>query len=290
MNKNFINSNSKEQFRYTKIIVPIMLLKSPSDYEDLHYFLDVNCNDYSQENCYIGTQKINNINFIRVKKADCESNSIAEWSLEIIVTGKKSSKETIEILNELCKTLSLRFLRFYKHVQNCGFEGFSYDRTNLEIKYAFEDKVFNDTALIMNGCRIEMSTLSSLNKKVLQLPKKATTKSGFSNKLIDAFYKALKCKDKISRYILLYYLFEIMYGTDEYQTIKKHFEETTPQNNVHKNKGNKNYGDEKRSKILLEYLQQQFDLKKYSSSGKMVILNAEILERIIKTRNGLTHR
>lgn len=66
MNKNLMFTDNNKQHKYTKITVPIMLLKSPSDYEDLHYFLDVDCNDYSQDNCYIGTQKIKNINFIRV--------------------------------------------------------------------------------------------------------------------------------------------------------------------------------------------------------------------------------
>lgn len=290
MNKNFVNPNNNEQYKYTKIIVPISLIESPSDFKDCRYFLDINCSDFRQEYRYIGTHKIEDICFSRVKKACCESNNIAEWKLEIQITGKKSEKEIIDILNELCELLSLRVLQYYKHFQNCGFEGFSYDRTHLEIKYAFEDKVYNDAAFIMSGCRIEMSTISSLDNKVFKLPKKAVTKSDFSNKLIASFLKALKCKDKISRYILLYYLFEIMYGTDEYQELKKQYEETIKKSNSSKNKCNKNYSDKKRSEILFQYLQQEFALKEYSSFGKKITLEKSVLENIITTRNALTHR
>lgn len=60
MNKKFINPNSNERYRYTKFIVPIMLLESPSDYEDCHYYLDINYSDFCQTDCYIGACKIEN--------------------------------------------------------------------------------------------------------------------------------------------------------------------------------------------------------------------------------------
>ena len=53
----FIATNC-EQYSYTKITVPIKLLKSPSDYDDCIYYLDIIGDDFSQEQCYIGTQKI----------------------------------------------------------------------------------------------------------------------------------------------------------------------------------------------------------------------------------------
>lgn len=268
------------QYSYTKITVPIQLLKSPSDYDDCIYYLDIIGEDFSQEQCYIGTQKIEELKIIRLKEVDCEHDQIAEWKLEMIIYGGKTEEEIISLLDDLCTEFSLRFIRYYKYFQNSGFEGFSYDRFHLERKYAYEDKVFSENAMSMYCGSIEMKTRSAIERKVFKLPKKAKSKNEYKDKLTDAFLEALKCKDKISRYILLYYLFEIMYGTDEYQLLKENYKST--------------YGKEQckkdRNIILFQYLQQEFDLKEYSSLGKTVMLDADTLETIIKTRNDLTHR
>ena len=278
------------QYLYTKITVPIKLLKSPSDYDDCIYYLDIIGGDFSQEQCYIGTQRIEELKILRLKEADCEHDQIDEWQLEMIVYGGKTEEEIIALLDELCIEFSLRFVRYYKFFQNSGFDGFSYDRFHLERKYAYEDKVFSDNAINMYCNSIEMKTRSAIERKVFKLPKKTNSKNEYKDKLTDAFLKALKCKDKISRYILLYYLFEIMYGTDEYKELKKQYEESVPHGGGLKNKCNKNSGDKKRSIILFRYLQQKFNLKQYSSLGKTIILDAETLEKIISTRNDLTHR
>lgn len=269
-----------EQYAYTKIAVPITLQKSPSDYDDMTYFLDVNSDDFFQENCYIGTHKLEALKLSRVRKADCEHNHTAEWKLEIIVNGGKSEEEVITILDELCIAFSLKFVRYYKYIQHCGFEGFFYDRMHMERKYAFEDKVFGDDAFSVYCGMVQVKSVSSIDNKVFELPKKCKIKSEYSNRLTSAFLEALKCKDKISRYILLYYLFEIMYETPEYQTLK----------NTFKSESGKMNNDKKRSKILFQYLLQEFGLKEYSSIGKTVMLEAETLEKIILTRNDLTHR
>ena len=184
------------------------------------------------------------------------------------------------ILDELCFEFSLKFIRYYKYFQHCGFEGFCYDRMHLESKYAFEDKIFGDDAFSMYCGAIQVKTISSIENKVFKLPRKAKTNSKNRNSLTHAFLEALKCKDKISRYILLYYLFEIMYKTPEYQALKEKYKQE--------------HGTEQRKKgrnvILLQYLQQEFNLTKYSSLGKTIMLDAETLEKIILTRNDLTHR
>lgn len=268
------------QYSYTKITVPIKLLKSPSDFDDSIYYLDIIGDDFSQEQCYIGTQKVEELKILRLKEADCEHDQIAEWKLEMIVSGGKTEEEIIMILNELCTEFSLKYIRYYKYFQNSGFEGFSFDRFHLERRYAYEDKVFSDDAMSLYCGPIEIKTRSAIERKVFKLPKKAKSKNEYKDKLTDAFLEALKCKDKISRYILLYYLFEIMYGTDEYQLLKENYKST--------------YGKEQckkdRNIILFQYLQQEFDLKEYSSLGKTVMLDADTLETIIKTRNDLTHR
>lgn len=277
--KIFVATNC-EQYSYTKITVPIKLLKSPSDYDECIYYLDIIGDDFSQEQCYIGTQKIEELKIIRLKEADCEHNQLAEWKLEMIVYGGKTEEEIISLLDDLCTEFSLRFIRYYKYFQNSGFEGFSYDRFHLERKYAYEDKIFSENAMSMYCGSIEMKTRSAIERKVFKLPKKAKSKNENKDKFTDAFLKALRCKDKISRYILLYYLFEIMYATPQYQQLKNNFKSTSGTIN----------SDTKRSLILFQYLQQEFDLNEYPSLGKTVILNAGTLEEIIKTRNDLTHR
>ena len=212
-----------EQYKYTKIVVPILLDNSPSDYDDMQYYWDVNCENYYQEDVYIGTNKIREIRFERIKKADCESDKRAEWKLEMVIEGGKTEEETINILNELCIVLSLKFIRHYKHFQYCGFNGFVYDRLHMERRYAYEDKAFSDNAFSMYAGPIEIKTISIIENKVFKLLKNPTTHSKLENRLIDAFLRALKCKDEISRYILLYYMFEIMYATDEYQALKEKY-------------------------------------------------------------------
>ena len=269
-----------EQYLYTKIIVPIILQKSPSDFSDREYYLDVNGNDFYQENCYIGTQKIEEINLSRVRTVNCEHHYEAKWKLEMIVNGGKSEDEVIDILDELCISFSLNLSQHYKYFQNCGFEGFSYEKLHIERRYAYEDKVFTDTAFNMYCGVIKMKSLSSIDNKVFNLHKRAKTSNAYTNKLTSSFLKALKCKDKVSRYILLYYLFEIMYQTTEYQALKEKYKSTYGKEQCKKN----------RNVILFQYLQQEFNLNEYSSLGKTVMLDADTLEQIIKTRNDLTHR
>lgn len=269
-----------EQYAYTKIAVPITLLKSPSDYDDSSFYLDINSDDFYQENCYVGTQRIEEVKIKRVKKADCECDHTAVWNLEMIICGGKTEDQIIDILGEICRIFSLKFIRYYKHFQNCGFEGFTYDRLRLERRYAYEDKVFSDEAMSMYcGC-FEIKTISSIENKVFKLPQKINPNNEYKDKLTSAFLKALKCKDKISRYILLYYLFEIMYEATEYQALKEKYRLT--------------YGIERcrkdRNVILFQYLQQEFDLIEYLSFGKKIVLEATTLEEIIETRNDLTHR
>lgn len=275
----FIATNC-EQYSYTKISVPIKLLKSPSDFDGSSYFLDIIGDDSSQEQCYIGTQKVEELKILRLKEADCEHDQIAEWKLEMIVSGGKTEEEIIMILNELCTEFSLKYIQYYKYFQNSGFEGFSFDRFHLERRYAYEDKVFSDDAMSLYCGPIEIKTRSAIERKVFKLPKKAKSKNEFRDKLTDAFLVALRCKDKISRYVLLYYLFEIMYATPQYQQLKNNFKPTSGTIN----------SDTKRSLILYQYLRQEFALNKYPSLGKTVILDAGTLEKIIITRNDLTHR
>ena len=119
----FVATNC-EQYSYTKITVPIKLLKSPSDYDDSIYYLDIVRDDFCQKQCYVGTQKIEKLKIMRYKEADCEHDQIAEWKLEMTICGGKTEEEIIAILNTLCTEFSLNFIRYYKyfqHVSPCGY-------------------------------------------------------------------------------------------------------------------------------------------------------------------------
>lgn len=270
-----------ENYSYTKIEVPLVLKKSPSDYEDIRYYLDVNEDNYFQENCYIGLNKINEVSFKRINKADCEKGTLAKWQLEMIINGGKSEEEVIAILNQLCTILSFKFAKYYRQFQYCGFEGFSYERMNIQRKYAYKDEVFSSEAFSMY-CDLEASEVSVIENKIFNLPRNPVSKDLNMNyqKLKIAFLRALKCKDKISRYILLYYLFEIMYETSEYKLLKENYKPIS----------DKEDRNDKRSIILYQYLQQEFNLNEYSSYGEKFLLKADILKEIILARNDLTHR
>lgn len=268
------------KYSYTEVIVPIKLLEFPSDYDEHIYCIDVIGDEFYQKRCYIGTQKIEELKIIRLKKGNCEHKQIAEWELEMIVCGGKMEEEIIALLDELCTEFSLSFIRRYKFFQNSGFAGFSYDGFRLKRKYAYKDKMFSYDTMNMYGGSIEIKSISAIEREIFNLPENANIRNKYKDKLTSAFLTALRCKDKISRYILLYYLFEIMYETPQYQQLKNTFK-ATPKN-INR--------DTKRSLILFQYLYQEFNINEYSSFEKKVILDAGILEEIIKTRNDLTHR
>ena len=203
--KNMFFADNCAQYSYTKITVPITLPQSPSDYDDSIFYLDIIGDDSFQEQCYIGTQRIEDLKIIRLKEADCENDQKAEWKLEMTVCGGKTEEEVLAILNELCVAFSLKYVRSYKYFQHSGFEGFSYDRMHLERRYAFQDKVFTDEAFSMYCSVFQVKTISKIENKVFKLPKRPKIRDERSEKLTSAFLEALKCNDKISRYILLYY-------------------------------------------------------------------------------------
>lgn len=269
-----------EQYSYTKIIVPITLQESPSDYDELSYYLDVREDDVYQKDRYVGKQKIEEMKISRVENADCEHNRIAMWRLEMIIQGGKNEEEVITILNDICVVFSLKFIQYYKFFEHCGFAGFSYDRMRLERKYAYEDRNFSEDAFSMYCRPPEIKTCSTIDNKIFKLYKKAKPENEKKKQYTSAFLVAMQCRDKISRYILLYYLFEIMYATNEYQALKEKYKSA--------------YGKERckidRNVILFQYLEQEFDLKEYSSLGKSIMLDAKTLDEIINTRNDLTHR
>lgn len=279
-----LNPSDYQNFKFTRINVPITLSTCPPDNEDSSYNLNVNCDHLCQENCYIGTQKVKRIDIQRVQKADTLQEIVPpRWNVEILLDEVKKENEVLCLLDELCRIFSLACGKYHNIFQYSGLSGFTYQATDVRRSYALEDGFFGDFDFNFHCGHVESRRLTILPENVLILPHTDCSESPFAQQLHNAFLTAMNCRDAISRYILLYYLFEIMYLTPEYQKIKAAFEKTSTQ---------KKHCDstQKRSELLYQYLNQEFSIQEYQSFGQQFRLTPNILCEIIKTRNDLAHR
>lgn len=275
--------NNYDQFTYTKVNVPITLKICPSDHEGSDYYVDVNCDIYAQECCYIGEQYIDKIQIQRIRSSQVQLETVEpQWLIELIIRGGKTEEEVIHIVESLCEILSFHFALKINCIQNSGFTGFAFRYMDIRRSYAMNDGIFGDEDLLRRGS-ISMKSLNVIQANIFELPQTVKLQSELLEKLSTAFMTALKSKDMTSRYLLLYYMFEIIYGTDEYQTIKNMYERESV------SKGKRQNGATKKSEILLRYLQEG-GVFEYDSFGNKVTLTVETLNNIIVTRNNLTHR
>lgn len=258
------------KYKYTKIRVPINLGICPSDDSDAKHMFDIDCNELKQKNCYLGESFVDEM-YIR-KMSMNENDYVAKWMFEIILSGGKNETEVIKFLNELCMKLSLNCVK-QRNFQYHGMGTFSYHPIDVKRTYAWEDKNFIDVDCSMR-IFVETKTRHLLKSSAFELPKVKKTESEFVEKLEKAFVRGIESKDIVTRYILLYYLFEIMYSSNEYKNTRPDI----------KKRG------ENRNLILCEYLRQQFHFDKYHSWGTEIELDSNILNEIINTRNDLVHR
>lgn len=121
-----------------------------------------------------------------------------------------------------------------------------------------------------------MQAISTVQQNIFELPTTFRLPNLLTVELKSAFLNAMRSTDPIARYILLYYMFEIMYQTEEYKSIQSSISGKKPSN--------------MRSQILFEYLKHQFHLITYDSFSEKIDLTQETIGEIIKTRNDLTHR
>ena len=275
--------NNYDQFTYTKVNVPITLKICPSDHEGSDYYVDVNCDMYAQECCYIGEQFVEKMQVQRIRSSQVQWETVEpQWLIELIIRGEKTEEEVIHIVESLCEILSFHFVLKINCIQNSGFTGFTFHHMDIRRSYAMDDGIFGDEDLLRRGS-VSQQSLTVIQTNIFKLPQTTNLQSELLEKLSSAFMTALKSKDMTSRYLLLYYMFEIIYGTDEYQTIKNTYE------NECVSKGQKKNGAIKKSEILLRYLQER-GIFEYDSFGSKVTLTVETLNHIIVTRNDLTHR
>lgn len=276
--------DSYDGFKYTKIQVPIRLDKCPSDLMNREYYFDINCESVTQKKCYIEEQLIEEIT---IRHTECANKgnktAVPKWQVEMIVSEAKTEDEVIQILQKFCRILSLRCAQNYFKFQNSGLHGFSFRDMEIKRSYAREDCKFSD--IVFNqyiGMVLKSKMLTTIDRNIFILPEDKYVPSPLYKSLADAFLIALDCKDAISRYILMYYLFEIIYETDEYKDLKVQYENSLI--------NGKKYAHTKRSEILYQYFNQIVGLTEYSCIMGKFVISAEILEQIILVRNNITHR
>lgn len=271
------------EFCITKIEVILTLDECPSDYRFNRYCMDVDANQHSQENCYIGEWLIDRISLEKIRNADIENGILLpQWKVAMIINNVVLEEEAVKIINKLCEVLSYKTLNNSNHTfQNYGFGAFQYSVLDLKRFYAGKDGVFGDQDYPRHG-QFESNNLSKLADNIFLLPEKLSEISEIQHEIQKQFLIAMCSKDNVSRYILAYCCFEIMYDSVQYQNIKKELEKEPTHSKLDR--------DKKRSKILFRYLSTEYSLHEYNFFTEKFDLTEETLESIIKTRNDLTHR
>lgn len=287
----FLKPEDYSNFKYTKINVPITLNECPSDHKSSSYLLDVNCNSFSQQNCYIGTQKIERLTIQRAEKVYASNGqTFAKWNVELEIAEVKTEDEVIELLDKLCDMFSIAFIKEYGAFQHSGFEGFSYRTMDVRRRYTGEDGRYGDTVFNRYCGMVSTRNISIVQQNIFTLPESIKDKPEKYIELEKAFLTAMKSRDEVSRYILLYYMFELMYDTDEYDNLKKNYKQVNKTFEVSDEDDKFRKSNKKRSELLYQYLHQVFGIVEYSHFSQTYALNPEILFKIITVRNDLAHR
>ena len=210
--------------------------------------------------------------------------------MELEIAEVKTEDEVIELLDKLCDMFSIAFIKEYGEFQHSGFEGFSYHAMDVRRRYAGEDGRFGDTVFNKYCGMVSTRNLSIVQQNIFTLPESTKDKPEKYIELEKAFLTAMKSRDEVSRYILLYYMFELMYDTDEYDNLKKNYKQVNKTFEVSDEDDKFRKSNKKRSELLYQYLHQVFGIVEYSHFSQTYALNPEILFKIITVRNDLAHR
>ena len=264
-------------FRYTKIQVPITLKQCPSDLAGCEYHIDIALDSFSQEHVYIGHHFVERFQIHRLIRAKSPSEtkfSAPRWLAEFILPEVYREDEAVHLLSEFCLLLSQNFFRQDYLFQYSGWAGFSFQPWEIQRRYSISLNHFGDADFNQRCGDISMYSLNTIRKNIFQLPSVPSQLSPTARELIDAFLIAMKSTDPVARYILLYYLFELMYKSESYRQTRPDI---------------KHQRSRKRSIILCEFLKTQFQISSYCSFDSEKELTPDILETIILTRDRLAH-
>lgn len=262
-------------FKYTKIQVPITLNRCPSDRDCSEYYIDIACESFSQQGGYVGEQWIDELHVQRIRKSyNATEMTEPKWQVEMIISGVKRKDESIQILEQFCEILSLHCAKQNLLLQYNGLNGFSFRTMDIVRSYAEENRIFGEKDFNYQCGLLGTRSLSAIRKNIFELPKTRYIKTQLFQELSHSFMNALRSTDPVARYILMYYLFEIMYREKKYHQTRLDI---------------KRKRSRYRHIILYHYLIEEFHLNVYHSFEGDIELTPQILERIILTRDRLAH-
>lgn len=296
------------------------------------YLLNITIPDFEKDNCFIGNQKIEKIIFHQINGASKlkgtseikRSNEVKSSSISSVSEEKRQSwmvyiniktefqvnewgsctanlaKLFDEILKMLCQELTLKSAIELTYLDKHGINEFSYrilGCTNCnkpESKMIIGDKfVLNENVKTISNCDI------NVNPNFLDV----RNQPDYFTKTIESdFIRAMGAADGISRFILLYVIFEEIYKTNSYQNLKQKWELTqiSPKSIDNTNKNSNKDSNSKRAKLLLEWFTTECRITEYLCANPDATqevknqltksLTENVLLAIIKTRNDLFHR
>ncbi len=213
-----------------------------------------------------------NIHIHRIGKRNKGVFEAPKWQITIVINETLKEEQSHDLLDSLCGYLTLQCAKKSRIFHNNGLSGFSYQYMDIKRQYAVEINNFSDVDFNSCGGAFHMQRYTTLPKELFFLPQEAGKKAELQLRIEEGLVAALKCGDAISRYLLLYYLFEIIYATEDYQTTGK----------LHPGYD--------RAKLLYCYLHDTMGLVEYKDFDKNVELTDGIIRDIIRVRNDLTHR
>lgn len=268
------------------------------------YLLNITIPDFEKYNCFIGNQKVHNINFKNIvdktnDPSDISRDDETSWIVDIDI--EEQEIKTIfpntewyrvpdKILKTLCQELTLRSIIECTYLDGHGFNEFSYRLiSNQKIGGSESELSICDIA---NWKEIS-NLISTCDLTVIpdfwesNICPKPDSLIGLIER---QFLRAMVAGDSISRFLLLYVIFEEIYKDPKYQQLKKAWESQ----NLHKK------ANEKRAELLLKWLGNECSIKEYSFCNPCdrsdiekfytKKLTKDTLLKIIDARNNLFHR
>lgn len=260
------------QYSFTKIEANIYLEECPSDIKTCAYSIDVDVDAYTQEFCCIDNQWIEHLCIQRNQGTEeCKIS----WKITFFVGGAVSRAASIELLSSYCVILSRKLalnLSYHCH----GLVDFRVDPVSVHCFYSLDGKTYSDfeRSIVVVG-RSEMRNRCSENIFALSCQRDKPDPDPLHDKFLNSYMEALRSRDVVSRYILLYYLLEIIYKTDRWTQYSEDAKASDK--------------DNWRSMALKEYFLNEFGIQEYYSFGKVYSLLPDIFKKIIEARNKLVH-
>lgn len=259
------------QYNFTKIEATIYLEECPSDVKENEYWVDIATDTYTQEACYIDNQRIEHIRIQR--NLETKEHNVS-WKTTVFVAKSICETESLVLLSSYCAILSKKCAMNIAF-QDYGFVGFRVDPLSIRRYYSVDGTAYTDSDCARVGM-VHFAATNKLHENVFALPKQRESKEPFRDKLLNSYMVALRSKDIVARYILLYYLIELISESKEWNQYKD----------------NAIIADKKQWRYIAlnEYFLNEFGVQGYSSFGKIYSLSPDVFKQIVDVRNDLAHR